>query len=105
MKKAILMALFVAVAAPISAPPVQADVIKRACLKSDRQAANRQLCRCIQEAANATLNRSDQRLASKFFADPHMAQEIRQSDSASHETFWQKYKNFGQTAEAYCSFS
>ena len=48
----------------IPAIPSQADagVITRACMKSDRKAANRNLCRCIQAVANKTLSRSDQRM-------------------------------------------
>ncbi len=98
------MRAFVIAAAMVVASGVAASAgpIERACLKSDRQAANRALCGCIQDAANATLSSSDQRLAAKFFQEPHMAQEIRQSDNASHEVFWKKYKNFGQTAATYC---
>jgi hypothetical protein len=28
---------------------------------------------------------------------------MRQSSDRSNESFWLKYKNFGATAEAYCS--
>ncbi|MCF6444026.1 hypothetical protein [Nereida sp. MMG025] len=102
--KHLLIIAALAVAAPVvTAPSAEAKIIKRACMQSDRKAANRSLCGCIQQAADATLSRSDQRLASKFFKDPHRAQEVRQSDNRSHETFWRKYKNFGQTAQAYCS--
>lgn len=80
-----------------------AGVIERACLSSNRPAANRSLCGCIQKVADSTLDRRDQRLAAKFFRDPHMAQEVRQSDSRSHEIFWQKYKKFGASAESSCS--
>ena len=86
-----------------SAVTAQAGVIDRACLKSDRSAANRQLCGCIQRVADQTLSRSDQRLAAKFFKDPQKAQDIRQSGSRSNSEFWEKYKAFGSTAEAYCS--
>lgn len=79
-----------------------AGTIERACLGSDRKAANRALCGCIQQVADATLSGSDQRLAAKFFKDPQMAQDIRQSDNQSHEIFWKKYKSFGETAQSYC---
>ncbi len=49
------------------------------------------------------LDMNDQRLASKFFRDPHMAQVIRQSDDVTHEIFWKKYKAFGARAEQFCS--
>ncbi|MBJ3763385.1 hypothetical protein ILP92_11575 [Maribius pontilimi] len=81
----------------------QAGVIERACLKSDRQAANRSLCGCIQQVADVTLTRRDQKLAATFFREPHRAQEVRQSDNPRHETFWKKYRSFGSTAENYCS--
>lgn len=84
------------------AAPLRADQIERACLKSDRSGGNRVLCGCIQDAANLTLDARDQRLAATFFADPDKAQFIRQSDRPSHEVFWQRYKNFGATAEQFC---
>ncbi|MGI9394944.1 MAG: hypothetical protein ACR2OY_09885 [Boseongicola sp.] len=84
------------------ATPTVAKDIERACLKSDRAAGNRAICGCIQDAANLTLTNKDQRLAATFFADPHRAQEIRQSDRRQHEAFWERYKNFGITAESYC---
>jgi len=98
MKKLVFAAVITAFAAPLA----QAASIERACMKSGRSAASRSLCGCIQQAADMTLNRGDQKLAAKFFADPHRAQEIRQSDNRSHEAFWQRYKQFGATAEAVC---
>ena len=92
----------VAILAVILANPLFAEQIERACLKSDRGQGNRSLCGCIQDAANLTLTARDQRLAATFFADPHRAQEIRQSDQRNHEAFWQRYRNFGQTAETFC---
>ena len=80
-----------------------AGVIERACMKSDRPAANRSLCGCIQSVADATLTRGEQRRAAKFFSDPHMAQVVRQSDVATDEMFWKRYKAFGATASNYCS--
>ena len=80
-----------------------AGPIERACLKADRPAATRALCSCIQSVAGAMLSRSEQRQAASFFKDPHKAQEIRQSDRRSHEKFWLRYKEYGQTAAALCS--
>ncbi|WP_343079850.1 hypothetical protein [Ostreiculturibacter nitratireducens] len=91
------------VVASTIAPAAWAGPIEQACLRSGREAANRSLCGCIQQVADMTLTNSDQRQAAKFFHDPHRAQEIRQSDRASHEAFWQRYKNFGATAEAFCA--
>lgn len=86
-----------------AAQTAQAGIIEQACMRSGREAANRSLCACIQQVANQTLSRSDQKQAGKFFRDPHKAQEVRQSDRRSNEAFWQRYKNFGATAEAYCT--
>lgn len=83
--------------------PATANEIERACLKSDRGSGKSSLCGCIQDAANLTLSSRDQRLAASFFTNPHRAQEIRQSDRRTHEAFWERYKNFGETAELFCS--
>ena len=93
---------FGALAALLAASSAQAGVIEKACLKSNRDAATRSLCGCIQEAANLTLTKSDQKLAASFFRDPHKAQMVRQSNNRGHEAFWQRYQNFGATAEVFC---
>ena len=80
-----------------------AGVVERACLKSDRKAASRALCACIQDVADITLTRSDQRKAAKFFHDPDRAQQVRMAKSDASNGFWRKYKNFGDTAAAYCA--
>lgn len=79
-----------------------ADPIRQACLKSDRSGGNGRLCGCIQQAANMTLTVRDQELAASFFTNPHKAQEVRQSSKRSMEHFWERYKNFGATAESIC---
>jgi len=76
--------------------------IQRACMQSDRPGASRQLCGCIQDAADRVLTNRDQALAAKFFKDPQMAQDVRQADNARKEAFWRRYKDFGATAQAYC---
>jgi len=53
--------------------------------------------------ANSELSRTDQKLAAGFFKDPHKAQVMRQSDRRSHEKFWLRYKDYGQTAASVCS--
>ncbi|WP_375263848.1 hypothetical protein [Palleronia sp.] len=80
-----------------------AGAIETACNTSDRGANKRQLCSCIQQVADFTLDNRDQRLAAKFFKQPHLAQEIRQSDNQGHEVFWKRYNKFGDAAESYCS--
>lgn len=103
MTKGLLLGAATLVAAGFFAAGAQAGPIERACIKSDRQAASRSLCGCIQQVADITLDRRDQKLAATFFRDPHRAQEVRQSDRQSHEVFWKKYKAFGRSAENYCS--
>ncbi len=80
-----------------------AGVIDRACRSSGRTAATPQMCRCIQAVANDSLSRSDRKKAAKFFQDPHLAQVVRQSDRRSDETFWRRYKAFGERARLTCS--
>lgn len=90
-------------AALVLAPAAWAGPIEQACNRSDRGAASPQLCACIQQAADLTLGRGDQRRAAKFFRDPHAAQEVRQSSRRADADFWQRYRSFGDTAEAFCS--
>jgi hypothetical protein len=80
-----------------------AGPIERACLRSDRDAANRAICSCIQEVADMTLRGGDQRRAARFFSDPDRAHETWLSQRESDDAFWERYKNFGATAEAYCA--
>ncbi|MEO1308894.1 MAG: hypothetical protein AAFV38_13495, partial [Pseudomonadota bacterium] len=70
-------------------------------INSDRP-ASRELCRCLQYVADQTLTSRDQRKGAKFFSEPQRAQDTRQSDRASNEAFWKKWKNFGSTAQAIC---
>lgn len=104
MKKFVGIALCTSLLAWTAPDPVLAasGVIDRACRKSDRSAATPQLCSCIQKVANKSLSLVERRKAAKFFSDPHMAQEIRQSDRSSDETLWKKYKAFGERARATC---
>lgn len=76
--------------------------IGKACVASDRRAANPRLCSCIQSAANRHLTARDQELAATFFAEPDIAQEIRARDDRGSEAFWQRYKDFSRTAERSC---
>ncbi|OYW60775.1 MAG: hypothetical protein B7Z10_11720 [Rhodobacterales bacterium 32-66-7] len=87
---------------PFITAPGLAGAIQKACMASDR-GGNRALCGCIQEAADITLSDSDQRRAAKFFKDPEKAHATWVSQSRSDDAFWERYKNFGQTAEAYCA--
>ncbi|MCW8843045.1 MAG: hypothetical protein OQK00_06480 [Rhodobacteraceae bacterium] len=102
MKHLLIALMLAAVTLPATPNIVEAGTLRRACLKSDRQAASRRMCRCMQQVADRKLRRSDQKLAASFFKDPHKAQEIRQSDSLGHERFWKRYKEFSVTFAATC---
>ena len=95
---------FLAIAAALAAFPAlaEAGAIERACIQSSRAQASFGLCGCIQRVADATLSGRDQRVAAKFFSDPHQAQVVRQSSKRSDSIFWQRYKQFGAVAESYC---
>lgn len=80
-----------------------AGSIKAACQKSDRSAANRASCTCIEKVANVMLTRKEKSRVAKFFKDPHKSQVLRQSDRRSDEKFWAKYKDFGQAVATHCS--
>ena len=82
--------------------PAHAGMIQNACLTAERR-GDPGLCACIQAAADRTLSKSDQKLAASFFRDPDRAQEIRRSDRRAHEVFWERYRAFGEVAEAFCS--
>jgi hypothetical protein len=79
-----------------------AGPIERACMASDR-GGSRSLCSCIQQAADMTLSGGDQRRAAKFFSDPERAHQTWVSQSASDDAFWDRYKQFGDAAEATCT--
>ena len=91
-----------AAAIMMTAPLAAAGPIDSACVRSDRARGNAPLCTCIQQVANQTLSRSDQRRAASFFRDPHEAQEVRTSKSNADNAFWTRYKRFASQAEAYC---
>jgi hypothetical protein len=101
MKYIVLLAA-VAAFLPMMSGRVAAGPIERACMASDR-GGNRSLCGCIQQAADMTLSGGDQRRAAKFFKDPEAAHATWTSQSKSDDAFWDRYKSFGQTAEAYCA--
>ncbi len=103
MLKPLVLAAAAALFLPFSVTTASAGPIQSACLRSDRDAANRALCSCIQQVADMTLRGADQRRAAKFFADPDKANETWLSQRASDDAFWERYKAFGQTAEAYCA--
>lgn len=93
----------IAVAALVMTTPLaMAGPIETACVRSDRARGNAPLCGCIQQVANQTLSRSDQRRAANFFRDPHRAQEARTAKGGAENAFWQRYRNFAGQAERLC---
>ncbi|ARC37440.2 hypothetical protein A6J80_14650 [Paracoccus yeei] len=94
--------MIAAAAVALTTPLAVAGPIDSACIRSERAASPR-LCGCIQQVANQTLSRSDQRRAARLFRNADEAQEIRMSKSDADNAFWARYKNFAATAEAYCS--
>ena len=85
-----------------NAPVTATGPLQRACLSSDRRARSRELCGCIQAAANQTLSASQQQRAVGFYSNLHQAQEVRQSDRNSDEAFWDAYRAYGVRAEQMC---
>jgi hypothetical protein len=100
--KSIVLAAAAAALLPVLSTAAVAGPIEKACMASDR-GGNRSLCGCIQQAADLTLSGGDQRRAAKFFKDPDAAHATWVSQSSSDDAFWERYKSFGQTAEAYCA--
>jgi hypothetical protein len=99
--KSFLFAAAVAASFAVISGAALAGPIERACMASDR-GGNRSLCGCIQQAADMTLSGGDQKRAAKFFKNPEAAHATWTSQSKSDDAFWERYKSFGQTAEAYC---
>lgn len=96
-------ALLGAAVLALTTPFAVAGPIDSACQRSDRVRGNGSICNCIQQVADQTLSRADQRRAAKFFRDPDQAQQVRMSKSDADNAFWARYKNFTSTAEAYCA--
>jgi hypothetical protein len=98
MKLALLGIGFVLLAGAAQAGPIES-----ACNASNRSKGDAGLCACIQQAADRTLHRSEQRRAARFFEDPHQAQEVRMSKSAADNEFWARYRGFADMAQAFCA--
>ena len=103
MNRTTLCAALAVLALPFMASVASAGPIERACLSSGRDAANRSVCSCIQQVADMTLRGADQRKAAVFFRNPDKAQDTFMSKRDADDAFWERYKNFGDTAEAYCA--
>ncbi|NEX47311.1 hypothetical protein [Pseudotabrizicola algicola] len=103
--KPVVLAACAAMMLSLSSGVVLAGPIERACLNSDRKAATRPVCACVQQVADMTLRGGDQRKAASFFKNPDRAQKVRMSKSDNDNEFWRRYKAFGEQAEAYCATS
>jgi hypothetical protein len=99
---AVVFSLVLSGALVLPAGDAEARRIERACIQSERTAANRQLCSCIQRVADQVLTNADQRRAARFFRDPQRAQEVRKDDSPSADAFWQRWRDFGRSAANIC---
>ncbi|MDE4133698.1 hypothetical protein PXK00_11275 [Phaeobacter sp. QD34_3] len=86
----------------VNVPAVQAGAIEQACRNSERAYQKAGLCSCIQKVANKSLTRAERSTVSKWFANPHQAQVVRQSDRRQDEQLWERYKAFGETAARAC---
>lgn len=103
MSKYLIGAGFAALSLMSMAGVASAGTIEAACMKSNRDAANRSLCACIQQVADITLGGNDQRRAASFFKDPDQAQKVRMSKSGNDDAFWERYKTFGEQAQLACA--
>ncbi len=103
MTRMIARAALAAVALSFMAGVASAGPIESACNRSDRSAASRSLCGCIQQVADFTLNGSDQRRVAGFFKDPEKAQSVKMSKRGGDDAFWERYTAFSAQAEAYCT--
>ena len=101
MKKSYLAGALSAFVLSLATSAAMAGPIERACNRADK--GNRAVCGCIQQVADMTLSRAEQRRAASFFRDAEKAQAVRMSKRDADNAFWARYKNFATTAEAYCA--
>ncbi|WP_209505718.1 MULTISPECIES: hypothetical protein [unclassified Ruegeria] len=101
--KQFLIIAFCAASLTAVAQVADAAQIRQACMASDRSAATRDRCSCIQRVADQALTRSDQKTVAKWFKNPHQAQVLKMSKTARDDALWDRYQNFGQMAQAICS--
>ncbi|MEJ1993411.1 MAG: hypothetical protein P8X50_17455 [Maritimibacter sp.] len=83
-------------------PAYSGNSINNACLSSDRDAANRALCACLQSVADKSLSPAEQRRGAQLFGKPHLSEELRASARDSDRVFWQKWQSFGDRAQKTC---
>ena len=80
-----------------------AGSVQQACLSAGSSKANYRVCRCIQSAADATLNVKDQSLGAAIIRNPDNVAEIKSSKRRNHARFMEQYSQFGELAWALCS--
>jgi hypothetical protein len=97
-----IVALLSVIAVLAACAPRVNGAIAKACVDSDRRAANAALCNCIGQVASQDLSRSDQRRLISFFGDPERANDIKIDDSPSADAFWSRYRAFTRRAERSC---
>lgn len=102
MKYLLSIALCAGTLGGLAPDPAAAGAIEQACRQSNRSAASPQLCSCIQNVAETSLNAAERRTVARWFSDPHQAQLIRQSDRRSDAELWERYKAFGDRAAKIC---
>ncbi|NIZ14414.1 hypothetical protein [Phaeobacter sp. HF9A] len=96
------LTLCLSLSAALLAPLAEAGTIEKACRSSARGAAQAALCHCLDQVAAQSLSRAEQRAVSKWFADPHGAEVVRQSANSRDAQLWKKYQSFGSEAERVC---
>lgn len=84
------------------APRFSSGPIGAACLANGRASSTPGRCGCVQAAADLTLNASQQKRSVAYFNDPEELEELKRSQDARDERFWDLWMNFSDTAEAIC---
>lgn len=77
--------------------------IGTACLNHRKRDATQARCGCIQQVANQTLTQAQQQRSVRYFSEPSLLQEVRQSSAPANQRFWEAWKNFSETAETQCA--
>lgn len=86
----------------ILAAPASAGPIERSCLKSDRPAASRRLCDCVEKMAYKALPRREIGKVAQLMRDPERVDTVKRSSRSSDRALWQSYKKYAGRAEASC---
>lgn len=97
-----IIVILTAIASLSACSPRVNGAVAKACIDSDRRAANSQLCNCIGRVASERLSRSDQNRLISFFDDPERANDIKIDDRPPAEAFWERYRTFTRAAERSC---